>query len=110
MLFVYIIFFPRSKSEKKMSSKPKRAPRKKKVHDISPSASEDSNDASTASEATKSQPKNPYACIDEGTLLEVLKRKFGHSGFRNAHQRAAISCLLTGQHDVFVSMPTGTPN
>ena len=30
------------------------------------------------------------------------------SGFRSAHQRAAITCLLSGQNDVFVSMPTGS--
>ena len=87
-----------------MSTKAKRGAKKKKVHDISPSASEDSNDAPTTSEAAA---KTPYS-MDEATLLEVLKRKFGHSGFRNAHQRAAISCLLAGQHDVFVSMPTGS--
>ena len=93
-----------------MSSKPKskRVARKKKDHDISPSASEESDGASnTTSTASTSRPANPYASMDEGVLLEVLKRRFGHSGFRNAHQRAAISTLLGGQHDVFVSMPTG---
>ena len=70
---------------------------KKKVHDISDSDSEE-----------KASKANPYASIDEATLLEVLKRKFGHTGFRSAHQRAAICCLLSGQNDVFVSMPTGS--
>ena len=73
--------------------------KKKKEHEISPSPSP---------EQETSTSQNPYASIDEGTLLTVLKKKFGHDGFRSAHQRAAISCLLAGQHDVFVSMPTGS--
>lgn len=51
---------------------------------------------------------NPYSSIDEALLLSILKRKFGHNGFRSAFQKAAISCLLSGQFDVFVSMPTGS--
>ena len=100
----------------------------KKVHDVSPSASESeeleesasssgkdcagSSDPSGKKEANEkaANQASAYASIDEGTLLEVLKRRFGHNGFRSAHQRAAISCLLTGQHDVFVSMPTGKPH
>ena len=73
---------------------------------MSPSPSPTESDAETST-GEKSE-KNPYSSIDEATLLDVLKRRFGHNGFRSAHQRAAITCLLTGKHDVFVSMPTGS--
>ena len=90
-----------------MSSKPnKKRVQKKKVHNISPSPSE--SDASEAGTGNGEKTENPYSSIDEATLLDVLKRRFGHNGFRSAHQRAAISCLLAGKHDVFVSMPTGS--
>ena len=90
-----------------MSSKPnKKRVQKKKVHNISPSPSE--SDASEAGTGNSEKVENPYSSIDEATLLDVLKRRFGHNGFRSAHQRAAISCLLAGKHDVFVSMPTGS--
>ena len=90
-----------------MSSKPnKKRAQKKKVHNISPSPSE--SDASEAGTGNSEKVENPYSSIDEATLLDVLKRRFGHNGFRSAHQRAAISCLLAGKHDVFVSMPTGS--
>ena len=90
-----------------MSSKPnKKRIQKKKVHNISPSPSE--SDASEAGTGNSEKVENPYSSIDEATLLDVLKRRFGHNGFRSAHQRAAISCLLAGKHDVFVSMPTGS--
>ncbi len=96
-----------------------------KVHDISPSpspspdASPKPSSASSKSKKTSGKtkdkkeveskkPKNPAQPVDEGLLLDVLKRKFGHTGFRSAHQRAAIACVIGGQHDVFVSMPTGS--
>ena len=59
-------------------------------------------------ETNETSETTPYSNIDEATMLDVLKRRFGHNGFRSAHQRAAISCLLAGKHDVFVSMPTGS--
>ena len=102
-----------------MSSKTqkKRGP-KKKVHNISPSPSPSPSpeldnsepEPETSSRKSEESETNPYSnnTVDEATLLEVLKRRFGHNGFRSAHQRAAISCLLAGKHDVFVSMPTGS--
>ena len=96
-----------SKTQKKRISK-------KKAHNISPSPSppeSDTSDRETSSkkcETNETSETTPYSNIDEATMLDVLKRRFGHNGFRSAHQRAAISCLLAGKHDVFVSMPTGS--
>ena len=92
-----------------MSSKAtKKRVSKKKEHNISPSPPESEASEAEANTGEESENKNPYSSIDEATLLDVLKRRFGHNGFRSAHQRAAITCLLTGKHDVFVSMPTGS--
>ena len=92
-----------------MSSK---KPKGKRVHDISPSASEESEPETVPTKSKKNaastSASHPAMAIDESVLLSVLKKKFGHDGFRSAHQRAAISCLLNGQNDVFVSMPTGS--
>lgn len=93
-----------SKTQKKRISK-------KKAHNISPSPSppeSDTSDRETSSKKCETSETTPSSNIDEATMLDVLKRRFGHNGFRSAHQRAAISCLLAGKHDVFVSMPTGS--
>lgn len=80
---------------------------KKKDHEMSPSPSPSPTEPQEPPEAAV---KSSYSSstFDEETLLKVLKKKFGHNGFRSAHQRAAINCLLNGQNDVFVSMPTGS--
>ncbi len=41
-------------------------------------------------------------------VLEGLRLHFGHSGFRSQQQEEAIRAVLSGNHDVFVSMPTGS--
>ena len=41
------------------------------------------------------------------SLLSLLKDYFGHSRFRSKEQQDAVSCMVGGKDDVFVSMPTG---
>uniref|UniRef100_A0A8C4WXC2 DNA 3'-5' helicase n=1 Tax=Eptatretus burgeri TaxID=7764 RepID=A0A8C4WXC2_EPTBU len=40
-------------------------------------------------------------------VFEVLQRRFGFSSFRSQLQEDATTAIVSGEHDVFVSMPTG---
>ena len=55
---------------------------------------------------TKQEPASLATAPDaaKATLRDV----FGHSAFRSAHQESAVAHAMSGRHDVFVSMPTGS--
>ena len=69
-----------------MSSKPNRKGARK-VHDISPSASESETEEKevksrnvSATKTSQQKKKSSSYSIDESALLDVLKKKFGHDG------------------------------
>ncbi|XP_034656034.1 ATP-dependent DNA helicase Q5 [Drosophila subobscura] len=44
----------------------------------------------------------------ESTVLEELKKHFGHTKFKSELQEKAIRCAVKKKQDVYVSMPTGS--
>ena len=41
-------------------------------------------------------------------LVNFLQENFSYSSFRSVEQEDAVAAVVSGQHDVFVSMPTGS--
>lgn len=46
--------------------------------------------------------------IPESLIFEKLKSVFKHERFRSKEQKEAVKCVVGSQHDVYVSMPTGS--
>merc|ERR1719319_1302378 len=46
--------------------------------------------------------------IPESAILDKLKTVFKHERFRSKEQKEAVKCVVGGQNDVYVSMPTGS--
>ena len=46
--------------------------------------------------------------VSDEELINKLRAVFGHETFRNDLQHHCIKCILNGDKDCFVSMPTGS--
>ena len=80
------------------------------------SSSASSSGTSSKRRSTSKSSKSSSSIKDGSTkpakappeAFETLKTIFGHSTFRSAYQESAVAHAISGDHDVYVSMPTGS--